>query len=344
MQILEIIVGLVFVMLLFSLFATTVMEMIAGIFALRGENLRAALRHILAHDGDKSLFDAFENNILFRQLCAKRFWRPSRYRPPSYMSAESFWMVLSNTILDKADGDLKQVRTKLDALVAEGKIGGYLQKILLRLLDESEKEGAIQHQVKELKESVEYLQNENVKRKILSYAEETEQRVDNFRNKVENWYDTVMERSTGWYKRQTQYILFMIGLTIAIGFNADTIAIYQHLASDPQLAIQIADQAEQYLDDNANMPVTTPEDRMLIKNVQSRLADINELISDDVLALESPLGIGWQVVSLNKMTSYDWFIKTMGWLVTALSITLGAPFWFDLLRKLIHIRNSGTKP
>ncbi len=344
MQILEIIIGLVFVMLLFSLFATTIMEMIAGIFALRGENLRAALKHILAHDGENSLFDAFEDNILFRQLCAKRFWRPSKYRPPSYMGAESFWMILSNTILDKADGDLRNVREKIDGLVEEKKIGGYLQKILLRLLDEAEKEELVQGKMDDLKQSVEFLQNENVKRKILAYAEETGQRVDGFKMKVENWYDTVMERSSGWYKRQTQYILFVIGLTIAVGFNADTIAIYQHLASDPELALQIADQAEQYLDDNANMPVTTPEDRKLLKNVQDRLVDINELISDDVMALESPLGIGWQVVDIGVMTPYNWFIKLAGWLVTALSITLGAPFWFDLLRKLIHIRNSGPKP
>ena len=341
MQILEIIIGLVFVMLLFSLFATTIMEMIAGIFALRGENLRSALKHILAHDGDNSLFDSFENNTLFRQLCAKRFWRPSKYRPPSYMGAESFWMILSNTLLEKSDGNLKDVRNKLDSLVQEGKIGGYLQKILLRLLDESESDDLVHRKVEDLKQSVEFLQNERVKRQVIAYAEDVENRADNFKFKVQDWYDTVMDRSSGWYKRQTQYILFVIGLSIAVGFNADTLAIYQHLASDPELALQIANQAEQYLADNENLPVTTPEDRKLMKNVQARLVEINQLISDDVTALESPLGIGWQVVDIRMMSSYDWFIKFAGWLVTALSITLGAPFWFDLLRKLIHIRNSG---
>ena len=33
-----------------------------------------------------------------------------------------------------------------------------------------------------------------------------------------------------------------------------------------------------------------------------------------------------------------------GWIITALALTLGAPFWFDLLNKFISLRSSGAKP
>ena len=36
--------------------------------------------------------------------------------------------------------------------------------------------------------------------------------------------------------------------------------------------------------------------------------------------------------------------KSVGWLMTALAITLGAPFWFDLLQKFMSLRTSGNKP
>lgn len=36
--------------------------------------------------------------------------------------------------------------------------------------------------------------------------------------------------------------------------------------------------------------------------------------------------------------------KWIGFLITALAISLGAPFWFDLLNKFINLRASGTKP
>lgn len=36
--------------------------------------------------------------------------------------------------------------------------------------------------------------------------------------------------------------------------------------------------------------------------------------------------------------------RWVGWLLTALAISLGATFWFDMLNKLISLRNAGNKP
>jgi hypothetical protein len=38
------------------------------------------------------------------------------------------------------------------------------------------------------------------------------------------------------------------------------------------------------------------------------------------------------------------FETFFGWIITALAISLGAPFWFDLLNKLINLRATGSKP
>jgi hypothetical protein len=38
-------------------------------------------------------------------------------------------------------------------------------------------------------------------------------------------------------------------------------------------------------------------------------------------------------------------IRTLvGWLITAFAVTLGAPFWFDLLKSFVNIRSSGRPP
>jgi len=34
----------------------------------------------------------------------------------------------------------------------------------------------------------------------------------------------------------------------------------------------------------------------------------------------------------------------LGWLVSGLAIAMGAPFWFDILSKIMNVRNTGTKP
>ena len=37
------------------------------------------------------------------------------------------------------------------------------------------------------------------------------------------------------------------------------------------------------------------------------------------------------------------FQMVVGWLLTIAAISLGAPYWFDLLSKISHLRASGTR-
>ncbi|WP_315821425.1 hypothetical protein [Paraflavitalea speifideaquila] len=49
------------------------------------------------------------------------------------------------------------------------------------------------------------------------------------------------------------------------------------------------------------------------------------------------LGLGWDGGFLGK--NFDGY-SFPGWILTALAISFGAPFWFDLLNKLIKLRGS----
>jgi hypothetical protein len=37
-------------------------------------------------------------------------------------------------------------------------------------------------------------------------------------------------------------------------------------------------------------------------------------------------------------------VQILGWILTAAALSLGAPFWFDLLNKFINLRGAGEKP
>lgn len=329
MEIIEIVIGIIFVMLLFSLLATTIMETLAGILALRGENLNKALEHILSHDGNPYLLNEFKSNNLYKQLCSKRVLSKS-YRPPSYISSESFWSILSNILFKDTDGSTLSLQYKIKSLSEKGEISEYIESILLQFLHEIDQEDSQNKKVEALKSSIEDVEDDQLRLQLLSFAESGERQIVSFKSKVQNWYNTVMDRTSGWYKRTTQSILFLIGLVIAIAFNADVLAIYQQLSADPALAIEIADKAGAYL-------VANPDPTLQ--------KEVNELIQVDINAIKSPLGIGWDMIAAEEVKDFNyWLLKVLGWLVTALAVTLGAPFWFDLLQKLVNIRNAGKTP
>jgi hypothetical protein len=52
------------------------------------------------------------------------------------------------------------------------------------------------------------------------------------------------------------------------------------------------------------------------------------------------LPIGWSEFPKRD----QWLTMALGWLITAFAVSLGAPFWFDLLNKFVNVRASGKAP
>lgn len=294
MGMLQVVIGIVFVLLLLSLFATTVMELLASALGLRGKNLEKALRNMLATaDIDDKFLETFKSNSLYKQLSYK--YGKTRYNP-SYLSPESFQSILFDIIL-KGEGV-----EKLEAKIAE-------------LPDEDLR---------------------NVLKQLLVQADNN---IDNFKKHIQGWFNDVMDRASGWYKRYTQKILVVLGLTIAIVFNADTLAIYERLESDPQSLQQVVGLAEEFVAKNGTDELTQVD-----PTFEQSYTELKNMVNTQISAVKSPLGLGWKNVDLAKNSAYDWLAKLLGWFVTAMAISLGAPFWFDLLRKIVNLRSSGNKP
>jgi hypothetical protein len=169
-------------------------------------------------------------------------------------------------------------------------------------------------------------------RGILSDAlTEAHGREERLRASIERSFDDVMDRASGWYKRRIQLILFVIAVALVAAFNADTFAIGQRLWKDDALRAAAVAQADRAVvaGGAACKSTTTPG---------STPVDVVTTCVNEVRALQIPLG--W-----SHDTSPHSFAgglgKIAGLLVTAFALTLGAPFWFDLLGKVSRLRGSG---
>jgi hypothetical protein len=295
MAILTVIIGIIFVLLLLSLLATSVMELLASFFHLRGRNLTKALHNMLAsNDKSEALLNAFKENSLYKHLSQQ--YSNNVQGPPSYIDAKTFQSILFDIIL-KEDG-VENLKARIDELPDED-----LKNVLNQLLRDADNE------------------------------------MGRFKASIEKWYNDVMDRASGWYKRYTQKILIGVGVAIALIFNADTFAIYNRLESDPETLQQVVALAENYVnnrEDILNRPVDP--------SFEQSLDNLESFINTEINSVKSPLGLGWSEADFSNYNTYDWLAKILGYIVTALAISMGAPFWFDLLNKLVNIRSSGNKP
>jgi len=199
--------------------------------------------------------------------------------------------------------------------------------------------------VANIRANVASLGNPPVQRALLTALDAAEGSLDRARENVERWFDSGMDRVSGWYKRSTQWIVFTIGLAIAIGLNIDAIAVAEYLYRNDAARAAIVEHAR----------IATADTAFLERSYAQTMSDLQSL----------DLPIGWSHVVFGMpwaarqerrvidgrprtvtVRNGFWdsiFSPLAGWLCTALAATLGAPFWFDLLNKVMVIRST-VKP
>ena len=168
----------------------------------------------------------------------------------------------------------------------------------------------------------------------------SEEGINILRQEIENVFNDSMERASGVYKRNAKGVGILIGFVIAVSANVDTFYIVNRLSKDTQLRDTIIYNVEQILIQNGQKSDTD------LDNLKTQA---NEVLKDTFLP------IGWTNANLEQQigwTSYQHriFPRTKliraipGWIVTGFAIAMGAPFWFDLLGKIMNVRNAGKPP
>lgn len=192
--------------------------------------------------------------------------------------------------------------------------------------------------------------------------------LEKFRQKLEDWYDEVMERTSGSYKRFCHNSLIGIGLLLGIYFNADTLAMYEKMArsnNSAQQAEQVMALAQNMLGNSRISDYMAQEKTLQAtqQQAQSNRDSLKVLGLDSVLlaqdqallnqtknyatelkADESPLGLGWTSEDIAQVKHGNigfLTLKLLGFFITAIAVSLGAPFWFDLLNRFVNIRSAG---
>lgn len=144
-----------------------------------------------------------------------------------------------------------------------------------------------------------------------------------FKAGLESWFDETMASLEGQYKKWATTWLFFAGLVLAVLTNASAVDVARDLWNDDATRAAVVAAAE--------ATTAQGQDATTIADV-ARTTDALEELS---------LPVGWSTFS-NDLGW--WATHLVGWVLTAALLMLGAPFWFDLLSRLVSLRNAGKSP
>jgi hypothetical protein len=305
-QVIDVAIGMIFVFLLLSLICSAANEVIESKLKNRAKDLEKGIRNLL---GDQGLVAKLYDHQLISGL-----FTDDKHKP-SYIPSRTFMLALFNTVFPDGGATSPPSENVLD---------NYRQ--IVENLPETDPAVPI-------------------KQALLALIDDAEGDLDKFKKNVEDWYDAAMDRVSGWYKRRAHAIILVLGLLAAVCLNADTGYIAQRLMADPGTRNALVSAAQTYQKEAGTQqpPASAQEslktDIKELKGLGLPLGWSNET-NDDHLRWPglNPTRTGWATDWKNQIR-FHW----LGWILTALAISLGAPFWFDMLNKIIVVRST-VKP
>jgi hypothetical protein len=348
--VLDIAIGLSFVFFLLSVITSALGEGFAGIFNLRGKTLEEGLLGMIGYG--KVVEDLLDHDLVRTELdkksrkgvCASTLRRDERKRKKnreyerasSYLSAKTFavaFAAIYKELREKVAHDeatpAPDERTDDQKAAATARKQGLvsLEKQMLALMPS----GASGDQIP-------------------------------FTFSLERWFDTSMERVSGWYKRKSQIITLCLAIVVAVGCNASTLRIVERLDKEPSVRAAVVsaaetstkepccgeetkeekkEQEEKEAEQKTNEETQRENGELTdgaaeIEEAGSHLSEATKKLDD----LHLPLFWGPNTPS----SATDWLTAFFGWILTVIAISLGAPFWFDTLGKLSNLRSTGPKP
>lgn len=299
-------IGLVLVYLLLSMLNMSVNEAIAGLVRLRARVLFAEIDRIL---DDPMVRDRFWRSGLICSLGrADKAQKMSRKTAPSYICASSFAAALVDTLRRAG-----QQETAAAAPVASQPQAAAAVSTVTP--------ADIQFDDRSLLALTGKIREDSILRDVLTgFAATAERSEVAFTNAIAEWFDQVMERAAGVYKRYMQLISLLVAIVIAGVMNADTLSMAEAIWQDKALQTQLVELGRKTVDQG------------LPQASANSLATTMTALADEL----HPLPLGWE----HDKTSGIW--KIIGLLLSAFAMTLGAPFWFDLLSRFVKIRSTGV--
>ncbi len=180
---------------------------------------------------------------------------------------------------------------------------------------------------------------EPVRGVLLALARGKDESLDEMRDAVADWYDEAMDRVAGWYKRRVKGVLLVIAGVVTVAVNADSIRMAEQLWYDDELRAAVVEAAEPYIQESVKQDQASSDGDSANggEDGTPSLAERLETLRSDLGTFPIGYPEGFHILCCFTLS------MVVGWLLTIGAISLGAPFWFDLLGKVSHLRGSGTR-
>jgi hypothetical protein len=353
--IVDVAIGLMFLYFVLSLIASAASELLESFLKNRASDLERGIRELLndpSGDGKHAsgLTQTFYDHPLISGLF-RGVYKPGSRTLPSYIPSRTFALALMDIVLPATNGPVPNGGT---AGATVGPAAPVPQGVGA-LAAPAPPAVRVPPPASSFRDAIAKLPDSKIQQALLALTDAADDDANRIRENIETWFNSSMDRVSGWYKRRTHWILFEIGFAVAVLIGANSINIVTKLAADRTMREFLVTQAS----DEVHKP--NPSDASTNQARELQLQEsLKTLTAAGVFSgpewsrwcapsqtASGAATVGAQVQSSScGYTNWKFPIvltSFVGCLITGFAVSLGAPFWFDLLNKFVAVRST-VKP
>jgi hypothetical protein len=298
---LDVVLAFAALMLILSLIVTTVVQALVGLLGLRGRNLLGGVSRLFQQ------FDPAFTTEISEEISRKLLGHPAVARTfgraTQAISKEEL-IRLANHLATASNSELTGEAKKV--------LREYLGKVVVAV--PKGQQVALAAAAGALSEEARASFNNAVATAVGTVQQAG---VD-----VAEWFDTVLDRTRDTFVLQTRVITAVAAVVLAAGLHVDSLYLLRQLASNDEARASLVQSAQPLLDQAARVQSSAAVEP---EQARRQIAELSQRLSGTELVIFVK---NWGDASL------------VGMAMTAVFLSLGAPFWFNLLRQLSSLRPS----
>lgn len=168
---------------------------------------------------------------------------------------------------------------------------------------------------------------------------------------VSGWYGQLCDMTTIWYKKATKTRLFFMALIISVAINVDSVKLFEYFTDNPEARSEVLKYYaanEAYLEKMAHKYDASAGADLSVE----RKAELDSIKADlkvftaktDSLIKANKIPVGWDFSEKNAPATKDAKVAEqgsgknsvpfwgLGFVITAFAASMGAPYWYSVLK------------
>ncbi|MCB9233044.1 MAG: hypothetical protein H6581_15410 [Bacteroidia bacterium] len=224
------------------------------------------------------------------------------------------------------------------------------------------------------------LRDNKIQKTLLAKIDAAEGKIADVRKTMESVFDEAMGDVGKWYRANVRMVILVLSVIITVGFNVDTLELGRELWNDNDLRAATLVTVQQVVEKKSEVwsPKQDPNAVETAPGVEVAEADtsggqtvselpeptpadtsgksIGEILQEAQVAVDKmeTLPVGWNFngnfwdlnFSKGKTGNKLWasiLLKILGFVMTIAAASLGAPFWYNLLKSLTSLKDKIAK-